>query len=104
MEKLYVVTRRDLPPGAQAAQLLHAFRAFVAEHPEIELAWFRGSNTITLKSVADERELRDLATEAFAAGVKHASFREPDLGNALTAVTLEPRGAPLVRRLPLALE
>ena len=46
--KLYVVVRADLSPGVQAAQALHAHRAFVAEYPEVERVWFETSNTISI--------------------------------------------------------
>jgi len=90
MLKLYVVVRQDLAPGYQAAQSLHAFREFQHFFPEIEKHWYETSNTIIIKGIADERGLLNLGKEALKAGIKFASFREPDLDNQLTAMAFEP--------------
>jgi peptidyl-tRNA hydrolase len=102
-DKLYLVTRGDLPAGQQAVQACHALRQFVEEHPEVERAWFAGSSHLALLAVADEGELARLLVEARDRGLLAAAFREPDLGDALTAVALEPGARRLLRRLPLAL-
>lgn len=103
MEQLFVVTRRDLSPGAQAAQCLHAFRQFVEEHPTVERSWFTSSNTIILKAVENEDELQALYRRAYLRDFAVSSFREPDFSDALTAIALEPKGRALVRSIPLAL-
>jgi hypothetical protein len=38
-EKLYIVTRRDLHPGARLAQSVHAAVAYALEHPAATRAW-----------------------------------------------------------------
>jgi hypothetical protein len=38
--KLYIITRSDLPPGARCAQSCHALRAFVEAHPVVDRSWF----------------------------------------------------------------
>lgn len=101
--KLYLVTRRDLPPGARASQLCHAGRAFAAQHAEVERAWFETSNTLALLEARDEQALMRLAWDATMAGVPWSYFREPDLADTVTAIAIGPSGAALVRRLPLAL-
>lgn len=101
--KLYLVTRRDLPPGARAAQLCHALRAFVEAHPAVDSVWYAESNTLVLLEVADEDALMRLAWEATMGGVPWSLFREPDLGDAATAIAIGPTGQTLVRKLPLAL-
>ena len=103
--KLTLVVRADLPPGSQACQAAHAARAFHDEHPEVEEAWFRASNTLALLSVPDEPALQRLLNRALDRGIRVSSFREPDLVDQLTAICLEP-GKPsrkLCERLPLAL-
>lgn len=104
--KLYVVTRRDLRPGAQAVQACHAARQFAAEHPDLERAWFEASNTLALLAVPDEPALAQLAARASARGLRVAAFREPDLGDALTAIALEPGDGArrLCAGLPLTLD
>lgn len=37
--KLYIVTRQDLPAGAQCAQACHGISTFAVEHPEEHSAW-----------------------------------------------------------------
>jgi len=103
VSKLHLITRRDLAPGARAAQLCHALRAFVEQHPSVDRSWYEESNTLVLLEVADEAALLRLAWEATMTGVPWSLFREPDLNDAVTAVALGPTGRSLVRRLPLAL-
>jgi hypothetical protein len=54
-------------------------------------------------SAPDEASLAALASAAAATGLHAVPFREPDFGDALTAVALEPAGHRLVSHLPLAL-
>lgn len=88
--KLYVVVRRDLLPGAQLAQSLHAFREYVEHHPESERNWYKTSNTIAILDCADEEELTHLMHNADSRGIKFSPFYEPDRGDELTAVAFEP--------------
>lgn len=104
MEKLYVVTRRDLSPGAQAVQSCHAAFQFAAEHKEIWAGWFEQSNTLALLSVSDEKTLEKLIVSAESRGLRYSVFREPDMDNALTAVTLEPAARKLCSSMSLTLE
>jgi hypothetical protein len=103
--RLYLVTRRDLSPGAQAVQSCHVLRLFVEEHTRLERGWFRDSNRLVLLSVADELALQRLLDEASRRALPASGFREPDLGHALTAVALAPGlgSHRLCRDLPLAL-
>jgi hypothetical protein len=103
--KLILVTRADLPAGAQAVQAAHAFRELAERFPAEERAWYRTSNHIALLAARDERDLTRLLREAIDRDVPVASFREPDLDNALTAIALAPcaRAKAICRRLPLAL-
>jgi hypothetical protein len=51
------------------------------------------ANTIKLFSfltVNDEPELIKLISKAILIGIKHTIFREPDIGNQITAVAFEP--------------
>lgn len=100
--KRYLVTRRDLPPGAQASQLVHACRAFVAEHPEEDRRWYETSNTVVLLTERDDASLQALLDLARRAGVSTAAFHEPDYDYALTAIALGANGKRLCRKLPKA--
>ncbi len=89
-QKLRVVTRRDITTSQQAVQSAHAAIDFQHEHPEEARQWQTKSNYLALLTVADEAELIKLITKAIFMGVKHTIFREPDLGNSITAVAFEP--------------
>lgn len=105
MDKLYVVTRRDLSGGAQAVQSCHAALQFAAEHPELTGQWLTTSNHLALLSVSDEGELRALVERAGARGIRCSVFREPDLDDQVTAAAFEPGrgGGRLCCDLPLTL-
>ena len=78
-------------------------RQFVADHPATDEEWFRTSNTLAFLSVQDETALGVLLGRAVERGVPVAAFREPDLGDSLTAIALGPEGKKLTKGLPLAL-
>jgi hypothetical protein len=103
--KLFLVTRADLSAGSQAVQAAHAFREFAERHPTIERDWYRTSNHLVLLAVKNEAELAALLRAAIDRDVAAASFREPDLGSALTAIALAPcaQAHSICRRLSLAL-
>lgn len=105
-DKLYVITRRDLDPGYQGVQSIHAMRQFSEEHPEIDNEWFKVSNYLAWLSVTDESEIFALLSKAEEKQIKFSVFREPDVENQITAIVLEPgqKTAELCRRLPLALK
>lgn len=105
-DKLYLITRRDIPPGYQAVQSCHAIREFTKDHPERDLEWFTNSNYLALLSVEDEIELMRLLVRAKDLGLKASAFREPDVGGAITAIAIEPhpKTAKLCEKLPLALK
>ena len=101
--RLYVVVALSLAPGARVAQAVHAAFAFAAAHPAATAAWTAASNTIAVVGVRDETALAELLHRAGTYGLATAAFREPDLGDALTAVALGPDAltARLCRGLPL---
>ena len=104
MDKLFVITRSDLNPGAQLAQSAHALSAFACAFPDEHRAWHEGSNNLVALSVPDEAALQRLLQTAVCRLVACAQFREPDFGDELTAVALfGDKAARLVSSLPLAL-
>ena len=104
-QKLYVVSRRDLIPGSQAVQGMHALTEFSMYWPKQYEAWYRQSNHLCFLSVANEQDLEVLCGILFREGVTHSTFREPDLNMALTAIAIEAtdQASELVRDMPLAL-
>ena len=74
-------------------QSAHAAIDFQHEHPEESKTWQTKSNYLALLTVANEEALIKLITKAIFTGIKHTIFREPDLGNEITAVAFEPTDA-----------
>lgn len=105
-DKLFIVTRRDIAPGYQAVQSVHAQAQFAIEHAETFRRWYMFSNYLALLSVADEPTLLALAEAAHSGGAKIAVFHEPDVGGAVTAIAIEPceLARELCKNLPLALK
>jgi peptidyl-tRNA hydrolase len=104
--KLYVVVRADMAPGPQLAQAVHAALEFSTDFPSLTEVWRRHSNYLVVVAAPDEQALLDLANLAASLDLKHTVVREPDYGNTLTAVALEPHHAcrKITSRFPLALK
>lgn len=105
-DKLYVITRRDLSPGYQAVQSIHAAQTFAVRFPDINGEWYNMSNYLALLSVVDESALKRLYSRAHKSGLKACAFIEPDIGFKITAIAIEPskRTKELCKSLPLALK
>lgn len=82
--RLYVAVDEALPPGPRLAQCAHVVAEIHARQPEACAAWRSGSNTVVVVTMDGNR----LARLAARPGVE--AFREPDLGNELTAVAVFP--------------
>lgn len=102
-DRLYIVTRQDLPVGFASAQCAHAAFQFARDQWEQTAPWMRDSQWLVIVTVADEGSLEDLAFRAAQAGLPHSRWREPDRGDELTAVAIAPgKGARLLcANLPL---
>lgn len=79
---------------------------FIFQNPELAKAWSEQSDFLALLSVRDEKALELLRHLCIQHDILLADFREPDIGNELTAIALEPCEAAekLTARLPLALK
>lgn len=104
-QKLYLITRRDLSPGAQLAQTCHALTEFALEFPNTFKEWKDTSNYICILSAENESELDHYLWMANMYNLEHSVFHEPDLDNELTAICLEPteESEDICKSLPLAL-
>lgn len=89
-DKLYIITREDLPFGAQAVQGGHVLAEFLFEHKEIAEMWHQNSNSLIFLVVKNEQELLKLIDKGFNRGIEFSVFFEPDLDYQLTAVALAP--------------
>lgn len=103
MERLYIITRRDLPPGAELVQSCHALRAFVGDHPELDSKWHSGANNLVCLDVQNLAELQLLAARCSELGLAMSCFHEPDLEGTLTAIAVEDKVKRVVSQLPRAL-
>ncbi len=104
MEKLFLIVREDIPVPDQAVQNCHAISSFMVEHPKAFMEWTTTSNTLALLAVPNETELMKLMDKAQERGILGSGFREPDMGNQLTAIALEPAAKRLCRGLPKAFQ
>ena len=104
-EKLYVVTRRDLSPGYQAVQGIHAAQQFALEFPTLAEEWREQSNYLGFLSVKHEGALKLLAWKAMRKGLAVAVFCEPDRHWEVTAIAIQAGSVSkkLCEKLPLAL-
>lgn len=96
-DKLVVVTRRDLSVGQQAVQSAHALIDFTFEHPDRAGPWHNNSNYLVLVTVENEQELTDVIEKCQEKFLDYTVFREPDIGNLITAVAIEP--SPVTQKL-----
>ena len=87
-------------------QSAHAGIDFQHQHPEIAKQWNKESNYLIILSVENEEQL-SLYLEKFKFyNIKTTAFREPDIGNVITAIAVEPseKTRKLTSKLPLALK
>lgn len=82
--------RSDLSAGLQIAQAVHAAIQFSLEWPALTVSWNAASNNVVVVGVPDEAALADIAARAVEDGIVRTIFREPDIGNEITAVALQP--------------
>lgn len=103
MEKLFVIVRSDLAPGAQLAQSNHATAEFSVAYPDAFRDWAANQRNIVCLNAPNEATLADLLALAKAKGIESAAFHEPDFDDELTAIALGAGGDKITSCLPLAL-
>ena len=103
LDRLYLVTRSDLPPATQACQAAHAAVEFGLRYPRLTAGWHASSGVLVLLAAPDELELSRIRVDVAAAGLRAMPFHEPDLDGALTAIAVEPAGWRFLTRLPAML-
>jgi peptidyl-tRNA hydrolase len=105
-DRFYIAVRADLTPGLQLAQAVHAMAQFAHDHPNEFTPWQTRSNYLVVVAVDNEDELLELIVTISRKGLQRSAVREPDIGNQVTAVAIEP-GADAKRicaQYPLALK
>jgi len=88
--KLVVITRSDISDGYKAVQSTHAAINFIFEHPGRAGPWFYNSNYLAQLEAKDESHLERLIEKCIKLELIHTVFREPDIGNQITAIAIEP--------------
>lgn len=81
--KLYVLVRKDLSKSQQAVQAGHAVAEWLLRNPDSQ-EWTNG--TLVYLIVHNEQELFEWTDKLDGLGVSWTGFREPDIGNQMTAM------------------
>jgi hypothetical protein len=87
MSKLYVIVRRDLSIPQQAVQAGHAVAKLILEN--LATAW---SGTLVYLGIDSEETLNLWGDKLTQRGIDWTGFREPDIGNQLTAIAAVDEG------------
>lgn len=83
--------------GYKAVQSTHAAINFTFEHPSRAGPWFKDSNYLVQLEVENEQKLKELIQKCRKKQLYYTIFREPDIGNEITAIAIEP--SPLTQKL-----
>lgn len=84
-QKLYILVRKDLSKSQQAVQGGHAVAEYLLRGPST--AWPNG--TLVYLGVRNEDDLKFWGTQITEQGYNIVPFREPDIGNEITAIATE---------------
>jgi len=104
--KLVTITRQDISPGYQVVQTAHAVADFCTKAGFVDVTnWMRKSGSIISLSVKNEKELLKWVKK-LKRSVRVYEFREPDVGNQLTAICFyaQEKTRKKIKNLPLALK
>lgn len=88
MHKMYVLTRRDLSVPQQAVQAGHAVAECILR--DLHDGW---NGTLVYLGVNDEEELLQWKDKLTFRKIPHAEFREPDIGDRMTAIAAVGNGS-----------
>jgi hypothetical protein len=93
----------DLSISQQSVQSAHSSIDFQHQYPIVAKDWNQNSNYLVFLSVKDESELICYINKFANANLKYTIFREPDIDNQITAITVEPseKSRKLTSNLPL---
>lgn len=82
---------------------MHAALEFAYQHPSLFREWHEKSNYVCILAAKDEEHLTQLSKQLSTIRVV-SEFREPDVGNQLTSLCIEPHegNRKLLSCLPLA--
>lgn len=89
--------------GYKAVQSTHAAINFIFENYSRAGPWFYNSNYLVQLEVSNEKQLKLLIQKCDQNQLVYTVFREPDIGNQITAIAIEPskQTQKLVSKIPL---
>jgi hypothetical protein len=87
-DKITIVVREDLTPGSKVVQSAHGMAEFSARHGPEFIEWTNKSNYLCYLELSKFR-MELLLTRLKDLGIKFSVFLEPDIGNQMTAITIE---------------
>lgn len=102
--KFYLIIRKDLSPGLQLAQVSHGSNEFAAKDPKAFIKWYVESKYTVVLHAEDLKHLYEIKKSLIKEGCLIYPFYEPDLGNELTCIAINPYtdSKKVTKRLPLA--
>jgi len=81
-QRLYVLVRKDLPESYRAVQAGHAVAQWIlCDHDQLWL-----NETLVYLGVDNEEDLMYWKDKLYYKNINYEEFREPDIGNQLTAI------------------
>jgi Peptidyl-tRNA hydrolase PTH2 len=103
-DKIYLVTHADLSVGYQITQTAHVIAELAVAYPEHFNAWHGVSQSIIVLQERNSEALTELYIKARRESLTVQAFREPDLGDEITAIAFLPskETVGLLSNLPLA--
>lgn len=83
-----IIVRSDLEPGYKVAQSAHAIADFAVKFGHEFKQWQLGSNYLCCLE-ADEDKIQKILYKLKDHDIKYEVFREPDIGDQMTAIAVE---------------
>lgn len=90
-DKIYLVTHAGLSAGYQIAQTAHVMAELASCHANEFSRWNHHSNSLIVVEAPNAHELSTLISRARIKNLRYEIFREPDLGDEITAVAFIPQ-------------
>jgi len=95
-----------MTPSYQSVQAGHSAIQFQHDYPDIAKKWYINSKYLIYLSVDNEQELLKLISKLEKSNIKFSVFKEPDIGDEITSICIEPSDASrrITSSLPLMLK
>lgn len=87
--KLTTIVRDDLDAAYKIPQSIHSVTAFINKHKDVYNEWNLKSNYLCCLETSLNK-IRDIIDLLEMLSIKYSVFLEPDIGNEITAITIQP--------------